>query len=357
MKFTRALWPVALISLALTTACSDSEPTPPPAPPTATQSPEPLEVADPEPTQAPEPQLTAWPLTGVATPDVADRPAIAVKIENTSAARPQSGLNEADVVWETIIEFDVSRFIAVYHSQLPGEIGPVRSVRPIDPVVVAPLSGLLVYSGGQAGVLSNVAKSATQGVSHDAGAAGLYRVKSRRAPHNVYGSLAQLRAAADKNHNAIPEQQFLFADDAAKATAVTAGTDAAKLQFKLSSAARPAWEWDSASQRWLRFEGSAAASDAAGQRLAAVNVVSVTAAHVPSPFKAQNSRNIPTYELVGEGEVTVATGGRTLTGTWRKDAVDAPLRLFTDAGDPLLLAPGNTWVELVPKGKGSLTVS
>src|SRR5436305_153915 len=72
----------------------------------------------------------------------------ALPIQNSIDARPQTGLTAADVVWEQVVEGGITRFVAVYHSKLPPEIGPVRSVRPMDPAIAAPLHGLLAFSGG-----------------------------------------------------------------------------------------------------------------------------------------------------------------------------------------------------------------
>ncbi len=344
----------ALVAAALATtllaACSAPAPQPPAAV-TVTPPIEAVRVAPP----APEVPIT-WPLTGVPTEEVANRPAVAVKIENTSLARPQSGLEQADVVWETIVEFDVSRLIAVYQSQVPTQVGPVRSVRPVDPLVVAPLHGSLVFSGGQPGILALVPQAGIQSISHDAGAAGLARISSRAAPHNVYGNVQTFMESADSSHNAPPPQQFAFARTAELAGAVVSGTPAATLDFRLSSQSRPSWTWDAGSGLWLRSEGTAAALSASGDRLTATNVVAITAAHPNSGFGAQNNAAVPTYTLVGEGSATVATGGRTVAATWRKAAVDQPMQLFAADGSPLLLAPGTTWVELVPASTGSLTV-
>ncbi|MFS0705966.1 DUF3048 domain-containing protein [Cellulomonas sp. 179-A 9B4 NHS] len=306
------------------------------------------------PVPAPEVPPT-WPLTGVAgAPDA--RPALAVKIENTAVARPQSGLEQADVVWETVVEFEVSRLIAVYHSQVPDEVGPIRSVRPMDPLVLAPTAGMLVYSGGQPGILDLVADSGLQTVSHDAGAPGLYRVRGRSAPHNVYGSPATWWGIAEPGRTA-PAEQFAFARRPEQAAAVAAGTPATRLAFRLSGQSNPSWTWDEGTGTWLRYEGSAPANAATGAQLSAVNVVAVTAPHPNSPFGAQGGAPVPTYELVGEGDAVVATGGRSVAVRWRKDAADQPLRLFHADGSEARLAPGNTWVELVPAGTGSFTVS
>ncbi|MDT0165404.1 DUF3048 domain-containing protein [Actinotalea sp. AC32] len=346
---------VAVAAALALTACSGGEEVAEP------EVPEPVTVSpsiEPSRTPAPEPEVPlTWPLTGVETAEVAARPAVAVKVENTSVARPQTGLESADVVWETIVEFEVSRFVAVFHSQVPEEVGPIRSVRPMDPLIVAPLRGLLAYSGGQQGILDEVRASGVQSISHDAGAAGLYRVGFRSAPHNVYGSLPTFLASADAEHAAPPAEQFAFALRPEQATARVAGTPAGTLAFRLSAQSSPAWTFDGASGTWLRSEGSTPATAASGARLSAVNVVALTADHPNSPYGAQGGAPVPTYTLVGEGDVVVASGPATVAGRWRKTALDAPLQLFTADGAPLLLAPGNTWVEMIPAGKGSLTVS
>jgi len=333
-------------------ACS--APTPPAeTPPPVTMTPE-IEGTR---TPPPEPVVpVVWPLTGVQTPEVAARPAIAVKIENTSVARPQAGLEAADVVWETIVEFEVSRLVAVFHSQWPEEVGPIRSVRPMDPPIASPLKGLIAFSGGQQGILNLVYSSSLQPISHDAGADGLYRVSRRSAPHNVYGSLEAFRLQADANHSAPPAPQFQIAMRPSLASAVRAGTPATVLDFRLSGQSHPVWTWDAGTGTWLRSEGSTPATAESGARLSAVNVISITAPHPGTGFGAQNGAIVPTYELIGEGDAVLATGGQVITGKWRKASQDEPMLLYGADGQPLLLAPGNTWVELVPAGKGSLTI-
>lgn len=305
---------------------------------------------------APVPAVpVVWPLTGIAGEPVA-RPSLAVKIENTAVARPQTGLDQADMVWETIVEFDVSRFVAVFHSQVPAEVGPIRSVRPMDPLILAPMHGLLAFSGGQPGILDLVAASGVQMISHDAGAPGMYRTKDRAAPHNVYGTPATFWSLADADHQAPPGEQFTIARSADRAAAVVAGTPASTLSFRLSAASSPSWSWDEGTGTWLRSEGASPATARSGARLSAVNVVSITADHPNTQFGAQGGAPVPTYNLVGSGDGVVATGGKTVPVRWQKDSQDAPMRLFTADGKPADLAPGNTWVELVPAGSGSLTI-
>lgn len=340
----------ALLALALA-ACGSPAAEPTPETSTVTVD----ATVDPNKGAAPTPDVpVTWPLTGIAG-EVTNRPALAVKIENTSQARPQTGLDQADVVWETIVEFDVSRFVAVFQSQVPGEIGPIRSVRPMDMPIAAPLKGLFAFSGGQPGILSLASASGMQLLSHDAGTDGFYRTKNRAAPHNVYGTPSTFWGLAEAGRVA-PPQQFAFARTLERASAVVGGTPAQTLTFRLSSAAKPAWTWDGSQGRWLRFEGSTPATVASGAQISAVNVVSIVANHPPSGFGAQNGASVPTYDLVGSGEGTLATGGKTIPVTWSKAAEDQPMVLTLADGTPATLAPGNTWVELVPSNGGSLTI-
>src|SRR5450759_5699865 len=94
----------------------------------------------------PKPDVpVVWPLTGVATTELVERPALAIKIENPREGRPQTGLEAADMVWEEVVEGGVTRYVAVFHSTIPGEVGPLRSVRPLDPAITAPLKLSLIH--------------------------------------------------------------------------------------------------------------------------------------------------------------------------------------------------------------------
>ncbi|MGO1318410.1 MAG: DUF3048 domain-containing protein, partial [Cellulomonadaceae bacterium] len=302
--------------------CGQDAPTPTP---TVTVDPD----TDVDKSAVPDPELPAtWPLTGVAADDIEERPAIAVKIENTAAARPQSGLEDADVVWETIVEFDVSRFVAVFHSRMPAEVGPVRSTRPMDVPIASPLHPLFVFSGGQRGILDLVDASDMQVISHDAGAAGLHRISSRRAPHNVYADLPTILGSADDAHRASPPAQFAFALEAAQASAVLTGSDAASVSLDMSSAARPSWAWDAGSGTWLRSESASPALAASGAQLAATNVVVLDVESYDSGYDAQGGAPVPALSLSdSSGEGIVASGGRAVAVTWSKGADADPIVL------------------------------
>jgi hypothetical protein len=309
----------------------------------------------PTPTPAPPP-LAVWPLTGRETDASVDRPALAVKIENSAAARPQSGLNAADIVWEEVVEGGITRYVAVYHSDLPSEIGPVRSIRPMDAAIAAPLGGLFAFSGGLPSFVSAVDDAGLQVLSHDAGAAGFYRVGTRRAPHNVYADPRRFLDQADQEHQAAPLAQFDFATAGEQPTAIAAGTPAAAVQLKLSGSSRPEWTWSQADLAWLRAEGGTPAMSADGGRLRATNVVVLRVDIVNTGYHDPAGNPVPETRLVGGGEALVATGGHAVAGAWSKLALSAPVILTGPLSSPVRLAPGTTWVELVPTGTGAVAV-
>jgi hypothetical protein len=339
-----------LVGAALTTsvACSAEEKTP-----TATSTSATTEPPPPPPPPPPAPVL--WPLTGVESGAVPPRPALAVKIENSVDARPQTGLNSADMVWEEVVEGGITRFVAVYHSTLPAQIGPIRSVRPMDPAIAAPLHGLFAFSGGQRPFVDAIAGAGLQVISQDAGAAGFFRSNTRYAPHNVYGDPAVFLSQANPEHAAAPPPQFGIAGPGQQPSAVVAGRPATAVDLRLSGVSRPRWTWDPVGLMWLRWEGNNPALEADGTQLRAANVVILRVAVVNTRFTDPAGNPVPDTQMVGSGDGFVVSGGRVLYVTWAKNSPGEPVVLTDGNGSPVLLAPGNTWVELVPTRTGNAT--
>lgn len=297
-----------------------------------------------------------WPLTGVETKQVAKRPALSIKVENSSSSRPQAGLTHADIVWEEVVEGGITRFVAVYHSRLPDTVEPVRSVRPMDPAIVAPLDGILAYSGAQGAFIDAVEAAGTQSVIMDRGDPGFSRDPNRAAPHNVVGAPETFLAQADGERTAPPRQQFRFADEVGKGTTTVSGKKARTLDVKLSTAQRSVWDWDKDSRTWLRSEGSSRSVSTSGERHAARNVVVLSVKVVNTQFRDASGAPVPETQLVGSGSGVVASGGRVIDVKWSKKGLHKPV-VLTAGGKPVELDPGNTWVELVPRGTGRWSTS
>jgi hypothetical protein len=271
-----------------------------------------------------------------------NRPSLAAKVDNHPAARPQLALDRADIVFEELVEGGLTRYVAIWHSDVPQEIGPVRSVRPMDPDIVSPFGGILAYSGGQQRFVDAMLQTPVESAIHGQSNVNdfFYRSPDKVAPHNVIVRAVELVANfADK---APPKQQFVYAADPASATAVTAGDEVAGFTARFSSFQAPGWEWSASDEAFLRSQTNGAADVAlSGDRIAATNVVSIF-------VDIQVIQDIPTTFMVGSGSGFVATGGHIVSVTWSKDSPEAVIELRDSSGQEVTLAPGSTWVELLP---------
>lgn len=295
----------------------------------------------------PEPTVIA-PLTGMVIPaGTALNPSLAAKIDNHVAARPQVGLERTDIVFEELVEGGLTRYVAIWQSDIPDEIGPVRSIRPMDPDIVSAFGGIIAYSGGQQRFVALMQAAPVFNAIHGQKATEntFYRTKSKAAPHNVIVKAATI--VGEHPELPAPAQQFAFAVDVASSTAVKEGEAYGSVQVVFSNASAPSWAWDAARGQYLRAQLGVADMDGNGVQLGATNVVTISVG-------IDHSLGVPKTQLVGSGAATVSSGGHSIHATWYKDSATSAIRLVDDQGVTIRLAPGNTWIELVPQN-GSVT--
>ncbi len=321
---------------------------------TPTPTPEPT-TPSPVPAPTPEP-LPLWPLTGVPG-QVTQHAAIAVKIENDAAARPQQGIESADIVYEELVEGGITRYLAVFHSTIPESVMPVRSIRPMDGPIASWTKGLMVFSGGQPAFANRAATDGMQLISMDYGDAGFSRSKARHAPHNVLGDMAKFQAQADAEHQGSPPAFADFVAVNGFASAQTTGQTFRTVSVTMSNGARPRWTYDVPSRSWLRFEGDQPAMVVAGSQIRATNLLIIKVDVRSTSGRDVAGSSIPESIMTGSGEGLVAGSGMVAPITWTKDAETDVMRYFDSKGEPISLLPGNTWVELVPAATGSYALS
>jgi len=282
-------------------------------------------------------------LTGEAIePGSLSRPALSAKIDNHPSARPQVGLDEADIVFEELVEGGLTRYVAVWHSTLPAEIGPVRSVRPMDPEIVSPFGGVFAYSGGQVRFIQMMQEAPVYNAIHGQPDTEdtFYRTSAKVAPHNVLVKAPEL---IDQHLNLpAPEAQFAYAASVEESTAVVAGSALTSMNPRFSGFSSPTWEWDGTQGVFLRFQTNGAADSASsGNQIFATNVVVLQVG-------IDVVEDIPTTRLVNQGTGWVATGGSIVEINWFKATPESPIVLTTADGEEVRLGVGNTWVELIP---------
>ena len=308
--------------------------------------------------RAPTPSTTSpatraakvFPLTGVLVtdPNLLDRPAIAIKIDNEMAARPQAGLDVADVVYEEIVEGGDTRFLALFQSTDASLVGPVRSVRPTDPLLVGPVGGLFAYSGGTAKFVRLLHQAPVVDVGAEA-FGSLYRERrDRRADHSLYTSTSRIYGARAGVVMGPPPPLFVFAG-----TGETSAADGASIRqlAVVVGAQNLRYTWDASTATWLRSINGSPHRVEGGAQLAPTNVIVQFTPYDISPgdFDTLHAP-VSVARLVGGGDAWVLSGGRLVKGRWIKVAPTA-VTLYTDAaGRPVPLAPGRTWVELAAVG-------
>ena len=295
------------------------------------------------------------PLTGLPGA-VPARPALVVKVENSAAARPQRGLQAADVVVEELVEGGITRFAAMYHSRAPGVVGPVRSVRNVDAQIAGPTRGVLAFSGGAKVALRVVRRADVRLVAQGDVRGAFVRSTARRAPHNLYLRTGRVWAEPDAALAVPPAPYLPFAAVGAGATAPpgAASRPATRLALCFSAAARPAWRYDPGRRLWLRSEGARPAVQEGGARLTATSVLVLRVRVGDAGYRDPAGNPVPETRFTGDGEALLVTsgpdGGRVLRGRWAKGAAGDPLRLTGPDGAALAVPPGRTWVELLPVG-------
>lgn len=291
------------------------------------------------------------PLTGLAGDygGRINRPAVFVKIDNAPQARPQSGLVQADIVFEERVEGNTTRLAAVFHSSDAVEIGPVRSTRSTD-LTLVPLFGRPIYasSGGNPGVLSKLAAADVVDVGHNIGGAGFRRHQDRRAPHNLFTSLPELYAKAPEPLPPPPLPLFSYRNPGEALTPGARPAGGVALSFGGPEVSR--FKWDALSKRWLRYHGDQVNVDPAGVEVAPKNVVVL---ETPYDFSGANGNSRPHGELTGEGRALVFTDGNVIEGKWVRPSPDA-LQLLAADGTPIELTPGQTFIELIPPGDAQI---
>ena len=314
-------------------------------------------------TAPPQPANVA-PLTGLPADAAAlARPLLIVKIDNAPKARPQAGLNQADVVFEEAVEGGVTRFAVLFHSQDADPVGPVRSARSTDILIATPLNRpLFAYSGTNATFQQQVATAPLVDLGPDKRPGAYRRQPGRPAPYNLFSGAGALRAG-----NAGTAPPPLFAYRTAGAPAAD-GTPAAGVvvEFPGIVVTSAEWRWDAGANAWTRSEvtykpGTRESTtrtphvDAAGQLVTAHNVVVQFATYHDTGQIDQSGEPVPEADLIGEGEAWVLTDGKVIKGRWRRTSPDAVTEYLDGSGQPIRLTPGRTWVELPKPGMGQLS--
>ena len=309
----------------------------------------------PSPTPVPTPVTVPAPLTGMPVkPALAARHVMVVMIDDQFDARPQSGLSDADVVWQAPAEGGIPRYMAFFQSGNPPAVGPVRSSRLYFIAWASEWRPLYVHAGGSPQAKALLASSKGRGsYVYNAdefrwgGGGYLWRIRSRAAPHNVYTDGKHLRKLARRvGARAVPGQHpvWKFGDPAPLEARPVGGTITVPyLANKIT------YKYNRTTNRYQRsVTGERRQVDAGTKdRVAPTNVIVMAVSFAPLNDGSHKSRL--EAQVTGTGKAWIATNGKTIRGTWKKSGFKSKTRFFDRKGNPVTLTPGQTFVQVVPR--------
>ena len=332
------------------TASPTTAPTASPTPsPTASPTPTPSPTATPAPTAA----LVAAPLTGRMVPlEVARRHPVAVMIDDHPDARPQSGFNDASVVWQAPAEGGIPRYMLIFQDRLPPSVGPVRSARQYYIAWAAEWDAVYAHVGGSPQALQTLREQGRGQLVYNAdefrwGGVFFHRTKDRFAPHNVYTSGKELRQLASR----------LGAKDAKYKTAWKFAGDKHILLRPQGGTITTVYPWNTITYKYDRATNTYRRSVTGEKRqmdrgrdkpVAPKNVIVMSMSF--GRLNDGSKKNRLEAQFIGRGPAWIATNGKTIKGTWRKTSMTGPTRFFDAKGKPVTLTVGQTFVQVMPRG-------
>lgn len=284
------------------------------------------------------------------------RPALVVKIDNTDRGRPQAGLAQADIVFEELVEGGLTRLLAVYHSQEPGTVGPVRSARSTDLSLLPELGRpVFAWSGANRTFAAAVERAELIDAGYTAVPGAYRRSDERPAPYDLYATPEDLWAVAPDRAQA-PRPLFEYGTDLERLTGPRTRAASAFRTLPLGPIATTIlWRWDRSSGVWTRTQDGTPHVSAGGTHVTAANVIVRTTPYRDSGVRDSRGAVVPEAVAVGRGEAWLLSRGRTVRGRWHKPSTAAPTAYTDRECQPFHLAPGRTWVEVLPPGAGEIT--
>lgn len=267
---------------------------------------------------------------------------LSVKIDNSRPARPQSGVNSADVVYETITEGGETRLNCIFQSNVPKQIGPVRSARLSDAWIIPQYKGMLFNSGENSQVRNTLDKVGIDDMSHSAASELYERVNFKSMPHNLYLNTKRAYKVAKKleYETSYDDLTPLEYGENKNIENTTAGSVTINYNSKVK------WDWDPEREMYMRSMSDEPFIDEIDEKqVEASNIVILKAVYTQQT--KVDAAGSPTYDisLIGEGDAILFQNGVKYEGSWVAES-DAPPIFKDKDGNIIKLAVGKTWFEV-----------
>jgi hypothetical protein len=288
--------------------------------------------------EPPKPTTEASKLSGVQVPiGTNQKPVVSIQIENSPDARPQSGLNEASVVYEAIAEGGITRFNASFLDNSPEYIGPIRSVRPYYAQLAAPFDPIFVHAGGSADGLSMLASLGLKDFDHGPNGSYFQRINERYAPHNLYSGMSQLRDGASKRGYTTSDTKSFTRKAEKTGLTPTAKTVDIAISGPLYNVH---YDYDGATNTYKRVMAGKPHTDLkSGAQLSPKVVIGMVA-----PYSQNGIYSV--YQILGTGTAFIFQDGQVNQVTWSKPDAKTQIKFTDSAGQDFGIDPGQTWITL-----------
>jgi hypothetical protein len=271
-----------------------------------------------------------------------------VQVENISDARPQSGLQNAAIVYEYVTEGGISRFSAIYTSAPSGRVGPIRSAR-LATIALAKIYGaVIVFSGGSEFIKGQIQSAGIPHADEISAKGDLFRDNSRSAPHNLYSDGSHLADIA--THAGAPSVSWSLWQRTS-VSSVTGGKQMARVTVAVSDTEKPTFSYDASAGGWKRVEpdtGPFTDADSRAQLVIPTLIVQEVNIRPTSQVVDVNGQTGVDHEVTGSGKAEVFTAGREFDATWKQGSSGPPS--FSTGNGLAPIAPGLVWICLVATG-------
>lgn len=289
------------------------------------------------------------PLTGIEVKNEADtkKTVTGVMIENSTDARPQSGLKNSGVVFEAIAEGGITRFLVLYQQEKPQTIGPVRSLRLYDIDWLDAFDASIAHVGGSAAALSEIRNGQHRDLDQFFNSGYYRRVSDRFAPHNVYTSFDKLDALnTAKGYTSSSFTGFKRAD-----SKPVAKPDATNIDLTISGFLyNVTYTYDHKNNTYTRYEGGEPHIDREDGQIAPSVVIAMMVDET-TVFEDGSRESIAT---IGNGDAYIFQNGTVIKATWHKATPQTQITFTDRNSDEIALSRGQTWITAVPNGSGGV---
>lgn len=320
-------------------------------PATSAETPEP--VAEPTPVdtsqEEPEEELVFNP--GFKVPDSSIRP-VAVMIDNQGdRVLPQGGISQAQIIYEIIVEYNISRYMALFWDTLPDMIGPVRSSRHYFLDYVLEYDAIYTHAGGSTYAYKDIPKLKIQNIDYMVNGSAFWDLTND--PKNwqdTYTSRERIEnTVAKKKYRTEPQkpfpftyqEQFFYLGNSTTANEVNIKFDTSKGSSSCGFVYEPEF------RMYARFRmGDPHIERNTGEQVWATNIIIL---QMPAPVIENDPYGCRDLKNIGSGDGYFITGGSMIPVKWSKSARDEQTQITTEDGSPLVLNRGQTWIEIVRK--------